>query len=150
MDAIEFLKQEHEKAKTEFQRLEKAPAAQRGTIWQKLERELKLHEQKEERYLYGPVSREAEASTELRAWQDRHHGEVEEAEELIGQIDRLSPESDEWLRSVKQLRSTLEQHIATEEDDIWPEIQDIWGPRQREEAGQRMAATQPSSPAGAR
>ena len=62
MDAIQFLKQEHEKAKAAFAKVLKAPPKTRGLLWAKLQPELEAHEQIEDTCLYEPLSRER--------WQD--------------------------------------------------------------------------------
>ena len=43
MDAIQFLKQEHEKAKAAFATVLKAPPKTRGSLWAKLQPELEAH-----------------------------------------------------------------------------------------------------------
>ena len=45
MDAIQFLKQEHEKAKAAFAKVLKAAPKTRGQLWTKLQPELEAHEQ---------------------------------------------------------------------------------------------------------
>jgi len=58
MNAIQFLKNEHETAKRAFGQIQAASADQRAALWAKLEPELKVHEQIEEAALYGPVAQE--------------------------------------------------------------------------------------------
>lgn len=140
MHAIEFLKQEHVKAKAAFQEIEGAPGARRATLWARLRPELELHEKMEEAHLYGPVAREAQADRALVQWESAHHTEVQEAEGLIRQIDGLTSSGDEWLAAVKKLRGALEQHIRKEEQEIWPKIERAWDAARLEEAGRKMAA----------
>ncbi|HEY7139133.1 MAG TPA: hemerythrin domain-containing protein [Methylomirabilota bacterium] len=139
MHAIKFLKEEHGKAKAAFQGIEVAPATQRGGLWSKLRPELELHEQMEERHLYDPVSRETRDKT-LVDWESTHHHEVQEAESLIKEIDRLDASQDRWLATVKKLHGALEQHIKKEEQEFWPKIEQVWDAGRLEEAGRKMAA----------
>lgn len=140
MQAIQLLKQEHGKAKTAFQEIETAPAAQRGALWKKLHPELEMHERKEETYLYGPAAREAQDDRSLAEWEARHHREVQEAEGLIKTISHLDPTDAKWLETVKKLWGALEQHIRKEEQEIWPKIERTWGSARLEEVGSQMAA----------
>jgi hypothetical protein len=140
MQAIQFLKQEHGKAKAAFQEIEGAPVSQRRGLWTKLRPELELHEKMEEQHLYGPAAREVQADRSLAEYETAHHGEVGEAEALIMEIDRLDPSGDTWLATVKKLRSALEQHIRQEEQEIWPKIEQAWDAARLEEAGRRMEA----------
>jgi len=150
MQAIQLLKQEHGKAKAAFQEIESAPASGRSAMWGKLRPELELHEQMEEKYLYGPVAREVQGDPSLASWEASHLHEVQEAEGLIKEIDRLDPAKDAWLASVKKLHGALEQHIRREEQDIWPKIERVWDSARLEEAGRQMEAMKKQETARAR
>lgn len=139
MDAIQFLKQQHEQAKQMFSRIEQGQAGQRGQLWQKLSPELKAHEQLEEQHLHGPVAREAGArDSTLVGWQQHHRQEVSEAESMIRKIDGADPSDPGWLEQVRKLKGTLEHHIQEEEGKIWPKIRQVWDAGQLEQAGQQM------------
>ena len=140
MQAILFLKQEHGKAKAAFHEIEGAPASQRRALWTKLRPELELHEKMEEQHLYGPAAREVQADRSLVEYEAAHRREVQEAEGLIKEIDRLDPSADSWLATVTKLRDALEQHIRKEEQQIWPKIEQAWDAARLEEAGRQMAA----------
>ena len=84
MNAIQFLKKEHEKAKQTLEQILGAEAEQRGELWAKLEPELKVHEEMEETALYGPVAHEVGSRDQtLNDWQQSHREEVTELEGLI-------------------------------------------------------------------
>jgi hemerythrin superfamily protein len=141
MDAIQFLKREHEKAKAMFGRIEQARDGERGQLWRTLAPELKAHEQMEEAYLYGPVARDAGSrDRSLVKWEQHHRKEVGEAESMIRKIDGMDPTDQAWLGQVRQLRSTLEHHIQEEEGKIWPKIRQVWDAQKLEQAGGRMEA----------
>jgi iron-sulfur cluster repair protein YtfE (RIC family) len=106
----------------------------------KLHPELELHEKMEEQHLYGPAAREVQVDASLAEYETAHHREVQEAEGLIKEINRLDPSGDAWLATVKKLRGALEQHIRQEEQEIWPKIERAWGAARLEEAGRQMAA----------
>jgi Hemerythrin HHE cation binding domain len=137
MNAIQFLKRQHEEAKAGFEKIEEGSEGQRGQLWNDLSPKLKLHEQIEEKHLYGPVSKDAKEPA-LTAWPERHAAEVEEAEELIAAITGRSPQESAWLQDVKRLHAALEEHIQEEEDEIWPEIEKVWDRARLEEAGKKM------------
>jgi hypothetical protein len=141
MDAIRFLKQAHEEAKGMFRQIEGATGQQRGSLWSKLEPELKAHEQMEEMHLYGPVADDDRVQdSTLREWKAHHHEEVREAEAMIGEIGGLDPAESEWMDKVKELKQTLEHHIQEEEERIWPKIQEVWDRTRLEQAGAQMEA----------
>jgi hypothetical protein len=138
MDAIQFLKQQHEEAKQMFGRIEQAQGGERERLWQQLGPELKAHEQIEEQHLYGPVAREA---SDLAEWEQHHREEVQEAETLIRQIDETDASDQGWMGHVRELKSALEHHIQEEEGTIWPKIRQVWDAGKLEKAGKQMAAT---------
>jgi hypothetical protein len=139
MNAIQLLKNEHEKAKRAFSEIQAASPDQRAGLWAKLEPELKLHEQMEETALYGPVAQEVGTRDQtLKEWQEHHHEEVGEAETLIEEIGGLDPTGEEWLEKVSELQETLGHHIEEEEGNIWPRIQQVWDQSKLEQAGQQM------------
>jgi hemerythrin-like domain-containing protein len=139
MDAIQLLKQEHEKAKQMFQQIRSASAAERGPLWVTLRPELKAHEQMEETALYSPVAEQAGSNDQtLRDWLEHHHREVTELEGLIQQISGLDATSDQWMQKVSTLQQTLEHHIQEEEGKIWPRIQEVWDRGKLDQAGQQM------------
>src|SRR5262245_45221710 len=136
MDAIQFLKQQHEEAKQMFGRIEQAQGGERERLWRQLGPELKAHEQIEERHLYGPVARDA---SDLAEWEQQHREEVEEAEALIRKIDETNASDQSWLEHVLELKSALEQHIQEEEAIIWPKIRQVWDGAKLEKAGKQMS-----------
>jgi hemerythrin-like domain-containing protein len=139
MNAIQLLKNEHEKAQRAFGEIQAASADQRAQLWARLEPELKVHEEMEETALYGPVAQEVGSRNQkLQEWQEHHRAEVLEAEALIQEIGGFDPTTDEWIEKVEELQETLEHHIEEEEGDIWPQIEQAWDQSKLEHAGRQM------------
>jgi iron-sulfur cluster repair protein YtfE (RIC family) len=140
MDAIQFLKQEHEEFKAKFRQLEQASSPQEQLrLWNTMKPDLKLHEQMETRYLYGPVEQDARAQgTVLSHYEQDHEQDVKQADMMIQQIDSTNPSDPQWLSLVLQLRDTLLQHMQEEETQIWPEIRQVWDQGRIDQAGQQM------------
>ena len=139
MNAIQFLKNEHEKAKRAFAEIQAASSSQRAQLWANLEPELKTHEEIEEEAFYGPVAQEVGAKDKtFKEWLEQHREEVTEAGALIDEIDDLDPSADEWIDRVEELQETLEHHIQEEEGNIWPRIEQAWDASKLEHAGQQM------------
>lgn len=140
MDAIQFLKQEHKKAKAALKKVLKASPETRGDLWTELEPELEAHEQIEDACLYGPLARgEGKRDAKLAAWRGKHQKEVERVEGLVKQVDSLDPAEPAWLAKVKAIGASLEKHIREEEGEIFPRIGKAWDKARLEEAGAEMA-----------
>ena len=139
MNAIQLLKTDHETAKRMLGQIQSAAAQQRGELWKKLEPELKVHEQMEEKALYGPVARDVGAKDQkLSEWQGHHHSEVSQLEGILKELDRLDPADEAWIGKLGQLRQTLEHHIREEEGEIFPRIERAWDTSKLEQAGREM------------
>jgi iron-sulfur cluster repair protein YtfE (RIC family) len=142
MNAIEFLKKEHEKAKSAFKEIEHASANQRGQLWGHLAPELKLHEQLETRHFYGPLASDAGSRDEtLAKWEREHEKEVHEAETMIHKISGANASEARWLEMVRELKAALERHIEKEEHDIWPRARNVWDAARLDQAGREMEQT---------
>lgn len=139
MDAIQFLKKEHQQAKAALGKVVEAPADERGELWEELEPELAAHEEIEDECLYTPLADEAGGSDRTLAdWRQRHQDEVDEVEELIGEIEELEPEDARWLATVKAVQASLAKHIQEEEQDIFPRIAKAWSATRLKQAGTEM------------
>jgi len=140
MNAIEFLKHEHQTAKAAFTKVLDASPEKRGELWKQLTPELKAHEQIEDAGLYQPLSRDA-ATTDphLAGWRHQHQAEVEKVEGLMKEIERLRPEDQQWLAKVKEVHSGLETHIKEEEGEIFPRIDKVWDAQRLDRSGREMS-----------
>jgi hemerythrin-like domain-containing protein len=140
MDAIQFLKQQHEQAKRGLAQLEAAAPSERRQLWRKLRPELETHERLEETYVYGPVAQEEGGGDgSLRSWEQRHREEVQQAESMIARLEGGEPSEERWLMDLRQLIGALEKHIDEEERQIWPRIGRVWDTERMERAGAEMA-----------
>ena len=145
MDALEILKEMHGEAKAAFGKIEHADVGERGGLWAHLHPELLLHEQLEERFVYDPMAEDlGKSDPKLGNWHHRHHEEVGEAEHIMDEIGRAKPEDAHWLELVEKLHAALENHIHTEEHEIWPMIRDKWGSEKLEQAAGPMQAAKNS------
>ena len=142
MNALEFLKTEHEKAKEKFSEIESGPADARLDLWEKLKPELEVHELIERMHLYGPVARTEKAKgTKLEEWDRQHTEEVDEVKNVMATVEDLDAASDEWIDNLGEVKSLLEQHILEEENEIWPEIRRVWDASKLEDVGAKMEET---------
>jgi len=140
MDAIQFIKQEHTKAKAAFAKLLEAAPAKRDAMWNELMPELKAHEEIEEACLYGPLLDEGPSDAKLLDWvSDKHSDEVQKVENLIEKTESLDPKDVGWLTVVKEVHSALEQHILQEEGEIFPRIVQFWDKDKLTQAGEEMS-----------
>jgi hemerythrin-like domain-containing protein len=139
MDAIQFLKQEHEKAKAAFEHVLKASPDSRGQLWTKLQPELEVHEEIEDECVYEPLSRDlGKTDSKLAEWRRKHQNEVDKVEGLITDMEELEPEDAAWLTKLKAVHASLGSHIREEEHEIFPRISKVWDETRLNKAGTDM------------
>ena len=138
MDAIQFLKQEHQNAKTAFEKVLKAAAETRGALWTTLQPELEVHEQIED-LLYEPLARAAgKTDPKLAEWPKTHQTEVDKVDGLIKAMETLDPKDASWLTKLTAVHASLESHIREEEQDIFPRIRKVWNDDKLAQVGTAM------------
>ena len=139
MNAVEFLKDEHRKAKAKFQEIERAAPERRAALWTPFQVELDVHEHVEDEFLYGPLSAEPKAKgTPLADFQERQDKDVAQLEMKMAELNALDPASDKWLTVLVEIRTALEGHIRVEEMEILPLIPSVWDAAKLEQAGRGM------------
>lgn len=126
-DALGLLKEMHDEAKATFLEILSMPITEpRQTLWNQLEPVLKVHEQMEDKYLFGPLADELAAGSELADWEAKHDREVNEVDELIASLDGLNPINPPWTDTLREIHTKLSNHIKEEETDIFPRIRNTW------------------------
>lgn len=154
MDAVQFLKKEHQTAGMEMEKVVHASPEERGGLWKKLAPELGIHEQIEDACVYEPIARDARSrDSVLAAWREKHQWEVEDVKGLIAEIEELDAKEEAWLAKVKEVHARLKSHIAEEEGTIFPRISQAWDKARLEKAGamlEEMKANPKTKDSGAR
>lgn len=154
MDAVQFLKKEHQTAGMEMEKVVHASPEERGGLWKKLAPELGIHEQIEDACVYEPIAREVRSrDSVLAAWREKHQWEVEDVKGLITEIEELDAKEEAWLAKVKEVHARLKSHIAEEEGTIFPRISQAWDKARLEKAGvmlEEMKANPKTKDSGAR
>ena len=141
MDAVQFLLEEHRKTKARFAEIEAAGPQQRGALWRALQPELKIHEELEDTYLYGPLSKDPAAKgTVLADFEAQQDEDVEALEQKIHALNQLEPAHGAWLEQLRDIRNTLMDHVKEEETEILPKIPEVWSHDKLALSGQQMEA----------
>ena len=134
MDVLRLLEDEHDQAKSVFNKLEKAEGDAAGRLWDQLKSMLTLHEEMEERFFYPQLK--AEKPTEdliLEAYQEHHVMDL-----LIEEISALKPSDEAWQPKIKVLQENTEHHIEEEEGELFPKVRKIWDTAKRAQVGRQM------------
>jgi hemerythrin superfamily protein len=134
MDVLTFLKDEHDRAKAIFKKLEDAEGASASRLWGQLSSMLQLHEEMEETLFY-PQLKQEEAAKDLilEAYQEHHVLDL-----LMDEINKLKPSAEAWQPKIKVLQENTEHHIEEEEGELFAKVRKIWDADQRAKVGRQM------------
>jgi len=163
MDAIAFLKKDHEKVTALFQRFndgggltgvvrrltgKSASPAQRRSIAEQVCRALDVHAQIEESTFYPAVrALRDERLDEMLDEALREHGTIKDRVEEA----RLALDDDDRLKAaMTSLQQCVDHHVAEEEREMFPKVEERMPEQERSALGRDLAARQRSVGGSAR
>jgi hemerythrin superfamily protein len=115
-DITALIEQDHEAIKERLLELENADSSNRAALFHELTTELIRHEVAEETVVYPAIRREPGGDDVA----DARLGEESETERLLAHMMRLDCRTEEFMGAVRDLRSTVLSHAASEEDQVLP------------------------------
>jgi hemerythrin-like domain-containing protein len=137
MNALEYLKHDHDKVKRLSEQFEgaKDDAAKAAAATDAIAL-LKVHTTIEEEIFYPAIRKEAEDVDDIVAEGiEEHHV----ADTLIAEIEGLRPTDEAWEAKVKVMFESVEHHVGEEEDDMFPKVRESLPATRLQELGTEMA-----------
>lgn len=107
-------------------------AKTREDLLSKVRQELEVHTKFEEDVFYPTFRKDKnddEAREEVKDALDEH----EEAKSMLDRLDKMDKTSEEFIATVRKLKSALEHHIKDEEDKIFPQARETVSSDEAEE-----------------
>ncbi len=142
MDIYQALKEDHQKAKKLFDKLEQPPhmnGDSRDKLFRKLKTALEAHSDAEEAVFYAKLRQHGETEEKIEHAIKEHDNVAKILEELESQ-DR---NSSKWLNRLMYLHDDVQHHIYEEEGAIFNKAQGIFSKQQAEEMGQEFQKAKP-------
>ena len=139
MNATELLRNDHQKAVSLIEELEEADR-QVGTvqtnidIFNHLNELLTMHTFIEEEVFY-PAMKEFDESRDLARTIRK---EQKEFGRLLSHLSTMTPNAEEFQRTLADLRESVERHIDEEENELFPLAEELCDPQRLQEMGRRM------------
>jgi len=135
MNALEILKQDHQKVKQLFQEATHASDQnKRKDLFDKIDTELEIHAHIEETVFY-PALEEHEELTDMVAEALEKH---QEAKSLLEETEELGPENHDFGSKLQELMETVEHHVEEEEGEMFPKIRELFDEGQLEQLGKEL------------
>src|ERR1051325_8682045 len=137
MDAIELLKQDHEKVSGIFEKLEpttEQAVKTREELFAKLKNELDVHARIEEQIFY-PAIKEAQETHDITLEAFEEHAVVKR---LLAELEELPKDDETWGAKLKVLQENVEHHVEEEEGEMFKSARKVLSKEQIEALGARM------------
>jgi hemerythrin superfamily protein len=135
MNALEILKQDHQKVKALFQEMGRASDRnKRKELFDKIDTELAIHAHIEETLFYPTIEQHEELSEMVAEALEEH----QEAKALLEELEELGPDSHEFGSKLQELMEGVEHHVEEEEGEMFPTVRELFDEGQLEQLGQEL------------
>lgn len=141
LNAIALLKQDHEEVKNLLKQLleisDEAIEARRSLL-EKIATRVRAHAKIEEDIRY-PALRDAGGEKEKKMYYEamEEHRAVEDL--VLPDLEKTDPASPQFAGRAKVLKELIEHHVDEEESELFPDVEQMFGPGQLTSMGQEMA-----------
>lgn len=139
MDALQLLKDDHDKVKkmlSEMEETTERAVKTRTEMLQTLKQELTLHEVIEEEIFY-PAMQEHPKAQELVLEAYEEHNVVDT---IMSELEATSVEDETWHAKFMVMKENLEHHIEEEEGEMFKQARQVFEKDELVSLGERMQA----------
>jgi iron-sulfur cluster repair protein YtfE (RIC family) len=137
MDALQMLKQDHEKVKKLLEDLDSTTERAiktRQEGFETLKQELTVHELIEEEIFYPALKQHAEAKEIVLEAYEEH--DVVDA--ILGELGQTPVDNETWHAKFTVAKENLEHHIEEEEGEMFKQARELLGTDELTSLGERM------------
>jgi len=132
MDAIQLLKDDHQKVEKIFSSMERKENRQR--LFPELDRELTVHATIEEQIFY-PAAKEAEPTRDLVLESIEEHKQIKM---VLADLEQTDKTTDVWGAALKVLKEDVMHHVGEEEHELFPKVRKVLSKQRLEDLGTRV------------
>jgi hemerythrin superfamily protein len=146
MDAITFLKTDHNKVELLFKRFEKAgdrAFVEKQDIVDQLIEALSVHSSIEEQLFY-PVARATVPGTEELALESLEEHHI--VKWVLSELEAMTPHDERFDAKVTVLIENVRHHVNEEEGDFFPKVRDELGRKALNDLGDAMVEARKTAP----
>jgi hemerythrin superfamily protein len=137
MDALELLKQDHQKVKELFEQAEEAEGEDQQEIFEQIKTELETHARIEETVFYPAVKEHEELKDMVLESLEEH----KQIKTLLREMENLTSDSEKFEPKLQVLMENVEHHAEEEEEGkMFPKLRQIMGKQKLEQLGADLEA----------
>jgi hemerythrin superfamily protein len=137
MDALELMKQDHDRIQQLFDKaLGNTDPGARARLLHNIRAELMAHEKMEEEIFYPALRAGGEKAKEIVLEGYVEHRVIDV---ILAELLEVPEEDEVWQAKLKVLKENLSQHIAEEEREMFTRARQALGKKTLEELGKKMA-----------
>jgi iron-sulfur cluster repair protein YtfE (RIC family) len=118
MTIFEVIKQDHEKARYLFDKIEKSGrkhTAPLQKLFSQIEEELEIHMEGEERFFYPSLEKDEEAREKVLEAYEEH----QVVKTMLGTFNSLAVDDERWGAKLSVLNEIVEHHMQEEEREVF-------------------------------
>jgi iron-sulfur cluster repair protein YtfE (RIC family) len=132
MDALELLKQDHQKVKDLFEQAEDAEGDDLEKICEQIKTELEMHAHIEETIFYPAMEKYDELKDMVQESREEH-------QEIKTLLQEISSDGDELETRLEELMETVEHHAEDEEEGkMFPKIRERVDAQELQRLGEQL------------
>ncbi|MBA3334353.1 MAG: hemerythrin domain-containing protein [Acidobacteria bacterium] len=135
MDAIELLKDDHDKVDRLFQKVKATDEGEHLALFKKIKAELDAHTHIEEKIFYPKLKEEEELKDIVLEGIEEHH----QARMFLRELANLTEDSEKFEPKLKVLIEDIEHHVMEEEGEMFPKVKKVFDAATLQELGKQMA-----------
>ena len=123
MNALELLKQDHQKVKGLFQEIRKSSdRSKQKELFDKIDTELEMHTHIEETIFYPAIGEQEKLKDMVAEALEEH----QQAKELLQQLEELRADNHDFGSNLQRLMEAVEHHVEEEEGEMFPKIREVF------------------------
>jgi iron-sulfur cluster repair protein YtfE (RIC family) len=136
MNAIELLKEDHDRVDKLFQKVKATEDGEHGKLFDKIKEELEIHTHIEETIFYPVLIKEGDE--ELKSITLEGIEEHRQAKMFLRELASLKEDSEKFEPKLKVLMEDIEHHVQEEEGEMFPMIKEQFDSARLDELGTEM------------
>jgi iron-sulfur cluster repair protein YtfE (RIC family) len=138
MNAIELLKQDHDKVDKLFQKVEATEESEHAELFEQIKAELEVHTHIEETIFYPKLKEDGDeelTKITLEGVEEHHQAKI-----FLRELSSLAEDSQKFEPKLKVLMEDVKHHVQEEEGQMFPMIEKQFDAAVLEELGAQLEA----------